>query len=129
MTNQKFEDPMDEFNELDFFQTMGKFSSIFSVLSLGELMALGGKFLELAHGEMNAEADEQISAGAIAQAIEEVIVFRLKDKPDALKKYLDAKRLHLEFLHESALSHKQASTKTEPKSSVSAVFGWFGRKS
>lgn len=102
MSSHTFEDAADEYEAMSFYQSVARFSACFSGLDLGELMAMAGKFLELSYGAAGAEADEQEAAEVIARAIDEVIVFRLKTNTDALRKYLDAKRKHVEYLESTA---------------------------
>ncbi|MDN3555526.1 hypothetical protein [Halomonas maura] len=127
MSDRSYEEAADEFEELNFFQSVSRFSHCFSELSLGELMAMGGRFLELAHGDAEVE-DERETSRFLAAAIEEVIVFRLRGNEDGLQKYLAAKQAHLEYLQQN-IPHASDRDTASPKPSSSTkrgLFAWFG---
>lgn len=127
MTDRSYEEAADEFEELNFFQSVSRFSRCFSERSLGELMAMGGRFLELAYGDAESE-DERETSRFLAAAIEEVILFRLRGNQDGLQKYLAAKQAHLECLQQSAPEESERGAdrpvSTSPKKG--GLFAWFG---
>jgi hypothetical protein len=128
MSSRSYEDAADEYEAMSFFQSVGRFSACFSELDLGELMAMGGKFLELSYGAAGAEADEQETAAVIARAIDEVIVFRLKANTDALRKYLDAKRKHVEYLQSTLPTDQPSPSVPSPPGASKSLFGWLNKK-
>lgn len=127
MTERSYEEASDEFENMNFFQSVSRFSHCFSELSLGELMAMGGRFLELAHRDADV-TDESETSRYLAAAIEEVIVFRLRGNEDGLQKYLKAKQAHLEYLQQYMPSAQSSDTANpEPSSSARrGLFSWFG---
>lgn len=94
MSGRTYEEAAQEYEPMSFFLSVQRFSACFNELSLGDLMALGGKFLELAYRTESDDRTENESADAIARAINEVIVFRLKANPTALKRYTEALCMH-----------------------------------
>lgn len=98
MEDRDYDDAADEFEELNFYQTISRFAECFSHLSQGELMALRSRFVQLAYLEHEPEDDERKTANLIAEAIEEVIVFKLKANPDGLDKYFRARNSELEYV-------------------------------
>jgi hypothetical protein len=130
MSDRSYEEAADEFEELNFFQSVSRFSYCFSDLSLGELMAMGGRFLELAYSDASSE-DERETSRFLAAAMEEVIVFRLKGNQDALEKYLAAKQVHLAELQQITSAASDCDNDYSPHSSHSkgGLFAWFaGRR-
>ena len=130
MSDRSYEEAADEFEELNFFQSVSRFSYSFSDLSLGELMAMGGRFLELAYSDASSE-DERETSRFLAAAMEEVIVFRLKGNQDALEKYLAAKQVHLAELQQITSAASDCDNDYSPHSSHSkgGLFAWFaGRR-
>jgi hypothetical protein len=127
MSDHRYEEATDEFEDLNFFQSVSRFSHCFSELSLGELMAMGGRFLELAYRDAEPE-DEQETSRLLAAALEEVIVFRLMGNQDALQKYLAAKQAHLEYLQQSAPvpSERGTDRAVHPSPTKGGLFAWFG---
>jgi hypothetical protein len=127
MSDRSYEEAADEFEELNFFQSVSRFSYSFSDLSLGELMAMGGRFLELAYSDASSE-DERETSRFLAAAMEEVIVFRLKGNQDALEKYLAAKQVHLAELQQITSAASDCDNDYSPHSSHSkgGLFAWFG---
>ena len=127
MSDRSYEEAADEFEELNFFQSFSRFSHSFSDLSLGELMAMGGRFLELAYSDASSK-DERETSRFLAAALEEVIVFRLKGKQDVLKKYLAAKQVHLEQLQQITSAATDCDNDYSPHSSTSkgGLLAWFG---
>ena len=127
MSDRSYEEAADEFDELNFFQSVSRFSHSFSDLSLGELMAMGGRFLDLAYSEASSE-DERKTSRFLAAALEEVIVFRLKGNQDALEKYFAAKQVHLEELQKITSATSDYDNDYSPYSSTTkgGLFAWFG---
>lgn len=128
MTSRTYPDAADDYEAMSFCQSVARFSACFSEVSLGELMAMGGKFLELAYGAAGAEVDEQETAQVIARAIDEVLVFRLRANPTALQKYLDAKRKHVEYLQSTLTTQQTASRDSRSVATSKPLFGWFSKK-
>lgn len=127
MSDRSYEEAADVFEELNFFQSVSRFSHCFSELSLGELMAMGGRFLELAYGDAESE-DERETSRHLAAALEEVIVFRLQGNQDGLQKYLAAKQAHLECLQRNAPEESERGTDCSASASPTkgGLFAWFG---
>ena len=127
MSDRSYEEAADEFEELNFFQSVSRFSYCFSDLSLGELMAMCGRFLELAYSDASPE-DERETSRFLAAAMEEVIVFRLKGNQDALEKYLAAKQVHLAELQQITSAASDCDNDYSPHSSPpkGGLFAWFG---
>jgi hypothetical protein len=127
MSDRSYEEAADEFEELNFLQSVSRFSYCFSDLSLGELMAMGGRFLELAYSDASSE-DERETSRFLAAAMEEVIVFRLKGNQDSLEKYLAAKQVHLEELQQITSAASDCDNDYSPHSSPlkGGLFAWFG---
>lgn len=94
MSGRTYEEAENEYEPMSFTQSVERFSACFNELTLGELMAMGGKFLDLAHRPEADDASEHESADVIARSIDEVIVFRLRDNPTALKRYTEARSMH-----------------------------------
>lgn len=129
MSDCSYEKAADEFENLNFFQSVSRFSHCFSDLSLGELMAMGGRFLELAYTDATPE-DERETSRFLAATLEEVIVFRLMGNQDGLQKYLAAKQAHLEQLQQSTPAESKRDSGHPPHSSPvkGGFFAWFGGK-
>jgi hypothetical protein len=127
MSDRSYEEAADEFEAMNFFQSVSCFSHYFSDLSLGELMAMGGRFLELAYRDATSE-DERKTSRFLAAALEEVIVFRLMGNQDGLQKYLAAKQAHLEHLQQSTPAASECGNDHSPHSSPAkgGIFAWFG---
>jgi len=127
MSDRSYEEAADEFEDLNFFQSVSRFSHCFSDLSLGELMAMGGRFLELAYRDATSE-DERETSLFLAAALEEVIVFRLMGNQDGLQKYLAAKQAHLEQLQQSTPVASECESNHSPHSSPAkgGLSAWFG---
>lgn len=127
MSDRSYEEAADEFEYLNFFQSVSRFSHCFSDLSLGELMAMGGRFLELAYRDAESE-DERETSRFLAAALEEVIIFRLMGNQDGLQKYLAAKQAHLEQLQQSApvASGHGTDRPPHPSPTKGGLFAWFG---
>lgn len=127
MNDRSYEEAADEFEALNFFQSVSRFSHCFSDLSLGELMAMGGRFLELAYSDATSE-DERKTSRFLAAALEEVIVFRLMGNQDGLQKYLAAKQTQLEQLQQSTPTASDCDNDHLPHSSPAkgGLFAWFG---
>lgn len=127
MSDRSYEEAADEFEDLNFFQSVSRFSHCFSDLSLGELMAMGGRFLELAYRDATSE-DERETSRLLAAALEEVIVLRLMGNQDGLQKYLAAKQTHIEQLQQSAPAASECDSGHSPHSSPTkgGLFAWFG---
>lgn len=127
MSDRSYEEATDEFEDLNFFQSVSRFSHCFSDLSLGELMAMSGRFLELAYRDAESE-DERETSRFLAAALEEVIVFRLMGNQDGLQKYLAAKQAHLEHIQQSAplASERGTDRSPHPSPTKGGLFAWFG---
>jgi hypothetical protein len=126
MNNRSHSDAADEYERLNFLQSVSRFTAVFTELSLGDLMALGGRFLDLAHGLDGTIEDEQRTSACIAEAIEEVIIHRLAGNEDALKNYFAAKQAQLTLLRDHYRTDGTPLPDLHP--SASGVFGWFGKK-
>jgi len=118
---------------LSFYQAVSRFAAAFEDISRGELMALGGKFLELAHGVQTASDEERRTSSSLAEAIEEVILFRLAGNDEGIRSYLAAKQAHLEYLREcgsveAAAENAETSTIPPPREPSASVGSWFGKK-
>jgi hypothetical protein len=133
MNDRSYEDAADEFDGLSFYQAVSRYAVAFADLSHGELMALGGKFLELASSLSETSDDERRTSASLAEAIEEVILFRLAGNNEGIRSYLAAKQAHLEYLHKYSPA-AVAPAKNEPsaplpaRESSSWVSGWFGKR-
>ncbi|MCV2357006.1 hypothetical protein LNV09_22920 [Paucibacter sp. B2R-40] len=124
MSDRSYEDAADEFERLNWYQSIVRFNECFEAQSLGELMALGSKFLELAHEE--AEVDERETSQCFAQTIEEVILFRLKGNETGIRAYLAAKQAQLENLQKHMVAAPVASGATQVVRK--GVLAWFGKR-
>ena len=129
MSDRDYENIADEYDHLNFYQTVSRFAGAFEHVPLGELMAMGGRFLELARGNAGTTEDEQATSGCLAQAVEEVIVFRLKGNEVGLQKYFEAKLAHLQYLDKhfpavASLASKEPVTPTTSR----GLFSWFGKR-
>ncbi len=129
MSDRDFDDIADEYDRLNFYQTVSRLSVAFEEVPLGELMAMGGRFLELARGDAGTTEDEQATSSCLAQAVEEVIVFRLKGNEVGLQKYLEAKLSHVQVL-DKHFSLAASPNPERPPASTGArgPFGWFGKR-
>ena len=126
MSDRDFEDFADEYDGLNFHQAASRFAATFASVSLGELMAMGGRYLELARGANGTTEDERATCSCLAEAVGEVILLRLQGNPNGLEKYLEAKRSHLEYLDKYLPSASLQPKQSAP--SGSASFSWFGKR-
>jgi hypothetical protein len=133
MNDRSYENAADEYDGLSFHQAVQRFSAAFEDISRGELMALGGKFLELAHGVQTELDEERRTSACLAEAIEEVILFRLAGNDEGIRSYLAAKQAHLEYLREygsveESAENAEPSTIASEREASSWLGSWFGKK-
>jgi hypothetical protein len=133
MNDRSYEDAAAECDGMSFYQSVSRYADAFDNFSHGELMALGGKFLELANGFTQASDDERRTSTSLAEAIEEVILFRLAGNDEGIKSYLTAKQAHLEYLRKYSAADVTSAKSEPPVSSAagessSSVSSWFGKR-
>ncbi|WPK03032.1 hypothetical protein R6U79_12540 [Pseudomonas putida] len=136
MEERSYEDAADEFEGLDFYQSISRFAGCFDNLSRGELAALRSRFVQLAYLEDDPDDDERKAAHQIAAALEEVILFNLKSSPVALENYLTARNKEYEFMRNygvGTIAHDVLAAgdrQQEPGSPEPArgLFKWLSRK-
>lgn len=136
MEERSYEDAADEFEGLDFYQSISRFAECFDNLSCGELMALRSRFVQLAYFEGEPEDDERKTASQIAEALEEVILFNLKSDTPALEKYLAARNTEYEFMKDygvGTIAHDvltAGGSQQEPSSPAPSkgLFKWLSKK-
>ncbi|MGM9428751.1 hypothetical protein [Hydrogenophaga sp. MI9] len=98
MSNRSYEAAADEFDALGFFAMVQEFASSFAELSVGELMAMRSRFVCMAAGEGVDNPDERQTSYLLSEALDEVIVYRLRGNEAGLQTYLNAKEAELERL-------------------------------
>jgi hypothetical protein len=128
MGDRDYEHVADEYDRLNFYQAVSRFSEALGEISLGELMAMGGRFLELAQGDAGTTEDERATCGCLAQAVEEAIVFRLKGDEAGLQRYFEAKLAHLQFLDKYFPVAASSTSDKEPAPGNQGLSGWFGKR-
>lgn len=91
MSDRSYEAAADEFDALGFFAMVRKFTANFADMSLGELMAMRSRFVCMMAGEGVDEPGERQTSYLLSEALDEVIVYRLRGNEAGLQAYFDAK--------------------------------------